>query len=1253
MANDLLTQVEETVQRLVLARAHQRRQRLFHAVGSVQLARSRARLTFRAAAHEPTRQASLHKGERFVNLTATHAPVQSPPLAPADDDEGYTTDDDLDFPPPLEDSDDYHLYGDRWAPPPKFQFGPRLLSQRLPTVLDDYDPSVTLGNADPFKADIDEQGHARRPRFGTEPRGGAFSSCCRCYCICSYCILTDGEATWAYVFYAHIPRPLLLTSRLRLQQAQLYPRDSPQLSLRDRDAPGALGRLPGSARLGLPGLSFFLMAASLNSCETRGSRRNTDIGIYYESTSTDLTSDRVIYPSQDGRRLTQRVFNIGVKRRCLEPSELEDAYGTWQPIPDDGPLQDDARLDLDGLGAVEGEEYVVDVAAGAKRKRYLSSDQPNYFWRQLRQSFLDETLRSEGLGDALQDLKCGRCSAKPPARFCRCTDCGTFIQCEACVRTHHATQPFHVLKEWNGHFWRRATLQGLKLVYQLGHGGLPCPRPEAVTRTMVVIHTNGLHTVDYRYCSCDLADRANNLQQLQRSEWYPATTVDPASCATYQCLDLYRMLNVVGNINVHDFVGSLERLTDATKITKLPDRYKAFGPPEFRFLYMLILALDANFRLKNRMRKNERYDPTFGPGWGYVVESKRYKKHLRSYIAEKDVCIIIISSLFRPSLTKSAEPRGWAEWCAHGTEVVRPQGIGDLQKGERYSNMDYIFLSAILGVMALWLAVSYDIACQWKVNLASRITKMPKRLQPAPELKMKFGLPVWHASAHENKCASANSLSYMPGAGKTDGEGIERTWKWGKEHGMMLLDDKIDHHNWEKNIGQGDTLARKLVVAIEERDCQVTAFEEEWLQKIEDWLGDPTKNPNPYEMDGSNNSGPSEATVRRELQKDELKEGADSVYRKGATAFLVAGMQLEQTQYAIKLELKGRTLLSGDQIGRVEELRVSLLAKLRTFRDLQTRHMPGAARRLEEEEEERDPDEPPPNPEDIKLWMPCELTQTEREKECAKGLAERESTLRVAQCTNALGYPTASPARQTPFDQVSKQQRLGERIDTIAAKYRRARAALVELEGGLYCEERGFRVLGDADIRLDEERESDGKARHRLAKIGSSKHRHANEPTVPSKHRTFSWIWTTVGGPEPDVQGLHEAVRIEWSKARARRDRWVEEVQLLREEMRRVMRFLQWQAAWWEGQRKARGTQIEPELAAGLEAYAARQAAIHRGIARRFKAAWGSSRSQVVRLSVLEDSRIFAEEEVMDDTSFVRARQVDGQEAEGGERCGG
>jgi hypothetical protein len=50
--------------------------------------------------------------------------------------------------------------------------------------------------------------------------------------------------------------------------------------------------------------------------------------------------------------------------------------------------------------------------------------------------------------------------------------------------------------------------------------------------------------------------------------------------------------------------------------------------------------MDANFKLKNRIRLNERDDPSLGPGWGAFVEPTRYREHLKKYVAESDVSLL-------------------------------------------------------------------------------------------------------------------------------------------------------------------------------------------------------------------------------------------------------------------------------------------------------------------------------------------------------------------------------------------------------------------------------------------------------------------------------------------------------------------------------------------------------------------------------------------------------------------------------------
>lgn len=63
------------------------------------------------------------------------------------------------------------------------------------------------------------------------------------------------------------------------------------------------------------------------------------------------------------------------------------------------------------------------------------------------------------------------------------------------------------------------------------------------------------------------------------------------------------------------------------------------------------------------------------------------------------------------------------------------------------------------------------------------------------------------------------------------------------------------------------------------------------------------------------------------------------------------------------------------------------------------------------------------------------------------------------------------------------------------------------------------------------------------------------------------------------------AVRVEWAKAKARAERWTEEVLLVNEEMRRTIAYCRWQSAWWKSQVGERQN-ISPELVDGMAAYA-------------------------------------------------------------------
>ncbi|KAJ7774517.1 hypothetical protein DFH07DRAFT_732456 [Mycena maculata] len=940
-------------------------------------------------------------------------------------------------------------------------------------------------------------------------------------------------------------------------------------------------------------------------------------------------------------------------------------------------------------------------------------------WRPLKGLFSDELLRHDGLGDHLDHPACAFCEKEYSAtlngvtRIFQCGDCGQFLQCKDCCLSRHALMPLHTLQEWNGDFWAKASLAAVGLVYQLGHGGFPCVYPDERVRKLTIIEAPIIHDVRVRYCKCDKSDEADNLAQLLRNAWYPATVTDPGTCATFKTLDAFRHYNVVGNMNVHDFVHVMERTTDATAstgMTWLPDRYKAFQrmarqwgflkcvqhagcahnaggvdateqggaavvcwtcpydgrnlppdwrdvDPQYRFLYMLLLAVNANFKLKNRMRPNEIDNPSLGPGWGYWVEPRRYKRHLKNYIAEKDAstCIAFAALLQKDTrLTTGLRASGVGGCVCARHECVRPNGLGDLQKGERYANMDYIVMSALAGFTLMLLTISYDIACQWQKNLKERNAKMPESVcLPLESFTFQCALPVWHAASHEEDCKDANSLSFKPGVGKSDGEGVERVWSVmnpaayhtkdaGRGQRVDTLEDKIDSHNYLKNISQEEALQRKLIVAIAERDRQVEGFREvtctvkkevkkEWKTMIDEWLKDPSK-PNPYTL--SRKDCPSEVQVRVECQKeeDETMAGATAEIRGcSATAFVAAGLQIEQAQRRIVSELSGRVLITADRESKIIELRRTLLGKIRKFRTLQATYMPGAAAAIAMAEEADVSAKAAHRAEHIKLFMPSEMAPgRDALRGCLSGLLALESKLQVAQCTNALVTLRSRLHAKRHLimfrnDNLAGQNlatkgamligQVGERVEAAAEKYRVGRKALVALEGDTAAAK--FRELRPKDVQLDGDAgESDAAARAKLAMVSSGRSARAPRNVPGTSRRMMSWIWTAPGALDDKEQALHECksspVRVEWTRALARKMRWEEEVKTLHEEMRRVLRYLGWQSQWWRDHVDER-SDVSREVAAGIRAYALKQADLHDRLAAFFEKKW--------RVSILDAAR--------------------------------
>jgi hypothetical protein len=114
-----------------------------------------------------------------------------------------------------------------------------------------------------------------------------------------------------------------------------------------------------------------------------------------------------------------------------------------------------------------------------------------------------------------------------------------------------------------------------------------------------------------------------------------------------------------------------------------------------------------------------------------------------------------------------------------------------------------------------------------------------------------------------------------------------------------------------------------------------------------------------------------------------------------------------------------------------------------------------------------------------------------------------------------------------------------------------------------------------------------------------------DEQGVGDGHYTMSWIWSgSSGSHDPSKQEVNETVCHEWMMCRARADCWKEESELLQEEMRRVIAFLEWKSTWWGEKAESRLGLVTADIQHGIDAYARRQADTYHQLAVSLVSQW-------------------------------------------------
>ncbi|KAJ8489239.1 hypothetical protein ONZ45_g13657 [Pleurotus djamor] len=944
---------------------------------------------------------------------------------------------------------------------------------------------------------------------------------------------------------------------------------------------------------------------------------------------------------------------------------------------------------------------------GGEKKRYASSDEPLRQWVPFREEYMREILSLERLSSS--SAGCARCFQRmeESATF-RCTDCfGEQTMCQKCCCEAHISQPLHLVERWNGQCYEKTTLKDLGLRVQLGHPiGVTCSSPTSVSN-FVVIHVNGLHVIHLDFCGCEkVKDYGLPRQQLLQRRWFPATISQPQSCATFYLLDHFSMNTLQGKVTMYDYYAALEKLTDNTLENPPPYRMKEFirMHREYRhlwaliqggrghsisgingtahgdltvvcpacprpginlpsgwdlvsgakrYLYTLFIALDACFRLKRRLVSSVKKDPGLGVDWGYFVEREPFRKYILGVTDQKEISTC--SGLAALDYANSKFSRGYAATgvclgvCARH-EFIQRNGAADLQVGERYANVDYCFASLMRHHdQRLNVVVSYDIACQWGKDAVSRLQSLPPVVRLCLGLnQMRFAIPKLHIHSHTNVCQRSFSLNYLPGVGRTDGEGIERPWAniggtatstrvMGPGARVETLNAHWSHWNWQKLVGLGELLKKRLKNAIEERAIQLESFQAfsvkqaaqipVWKKMVLDYEVDSSQ-PNPYYVE---KKGITENDVRLKFAHEDaeaLSQGQLSVHDVSPSAFIREGLDLEALQRRLKVTLESKNCTTVTQELDVVDVRSRLARRLSKFRLIQSVYMPCimpmlAVRVVPDEEEV----------ESVPLYLPSSLT-SHQQLQCTANVCNIEADFREGECQSALndvrnglfikarllGYKNRNARHQSATTRTRALITRNEtKISLHAAKYQNAWKALSNLP---QADQRLTRwpKLNAEDIRCMEDPETLTKRHARrerrvengredaiiaTGEDGASKAGEGERFVPREGHRTISWIW--LDSTNESGKGNSDALRVEWAKAWARVRRWTEEVELLKEEMRRTQVSLRYQASEWRGRAMTASpdggsTTTDP----GASAYAYRRARVFEGIADAFEATWKS-----------------------------------------------
>ncbi|KAJ7036439.1 hypothetical protein C8F04DRAFT_1258005 [Mycena alexandri] len=780
-----------------------------------------------------------------------------------------------------------------------------------------------------------------------------------------------------------------------------------------------------------------------------------------DTADVDLIPEHHVHRGLDGR--IRREF--AVVETVASPTKARKAF---VGLRSDAAVPEAFAATAKEVWADEEEEAPIYDMLPKEPRALRPSDNPLGEWvrKKKPQTYLDELVQLEGKGDYQVDKHC------------------------ICIVSGHRDTPLHIVEMWDEGKFERTTLKTLGLRIQLGHGKPNkarlregrCANPQrAVDDDFVVIDDHRIHEVALDFCGCETAQPHDI--QLLRACWYPSTGKHPRTAATFKVLKRFDLTALESHCAVHKFYMTIVRESDNTGTVPIRDRYDEFlrMTREWRHLVMLkragqghdpagveatkagecallcpacpqpgknlppnwkdtpksrrLISLravprtDANFRMRRKKVSSEEKDPSLGDGWSFYCEIAPYYSYLAKnwkQKQERSTCVAhdAVDKPDRESRGTASSGIATVDCARHN--MKRPNSVGDLQLGERYINMDYIFFIGLAGSELSELFVSYDIACQWHKNIWERMKTF-----------------------NQEACKILFSFHLTRYVGMTDGEAPEQGWSTlnplagsTAEMGPGNRRDTINHAfndmNHKKILGLGKAMLAKLVDCVPELIGASTELEElerslrelgagatltQWRAEVEAWERD-ASSPNPFARKGQRKTV---VDVRRQMAEEvqnEMEHAMDGVNQEErgdreedddqeelaseemhTTEWIGMGLQLEELQRILGFDVGNiGNHPTAEQQTNLTERGNKLRRKLLTWMDAQALFIPHVAVLRAEEDRARKrisatQVQPGVQVQHMALWLPSAIADR---VPCDKELYEYEFWLREAQAHEAL-----------------------------------------------------------------------------------------------------------------------------------------------------------------------------------------------------------------------------------------------------------